>query len=65
MVREIIVSEDAEEWGLEPRELLEHGGFREISSVDHSLDADLIEEVHDSLHIGQPVVGVADDANSH
>ena len=65
LMSEIVVAEYAEERSVELRELFENDRFREISGVNDAIDANLIEEAHDSLDIGHSIMGIADDANPH
>jgi hypothetical protein len=61
----VVVAEDATHRNVEPGELFEHCGSRDVTGMDDTIDAGLAKEVHDSLHVACSIVGVADDANAH
>lgn len=61
----VIVAEYAEDRDIESGELLECFRTGDVAGMHDVLDAGLVKEGHDSLHVVRSIVGVAYDADSH
>ena len=64
-VVDLVVAVDADQRGAQRRERVHRARLRDVVGVDHALDTRRIEQLHDPPHVGQQVVGVADDADPH
>ncbi len=61
----IVVPVDTQHRNVESGESFEHGRTRDIAGMNDAVDPGLVEQGDDSLHIGDSIVGVADDADTH